>query len=154
MTTLVLDAKNPLLRDMYAAAMSAMRCPEAFKKMQAEAIAIFAAMQGRDAMRIGKMVSLGRMVDAFGENALPAIALAERLDMLRLQPCMKRFLVCRPFWYGHAVEAAASTARYPQAGLFWVHACQSNAEDVDMALRVAFDNVQDRLTPVAARGRL
>jgi hypothetical protein len=107
-------------------------------------------MQGREATRIGKMVSLGRLVDLYGEKALPAIALAERLDMLRLQPCLKKFLVSKPFWISN-MRPPPTAPGMDMRNVIGMMKTQYDPADVDMALYVTFENMKPRRPAAVAQ---
>lgn len=100
-----LDDRNPILLGAYLAMHDAMGDPARAAALKAEAIALFARMQGQAATHIGKKVKVSMLVGLYGDTALPAVAMLERLGCLNLLPCKQRFRVLLPWWFASRDQA-------------------------------------------------
>ncbi|WID97003.1 hypothetical protein QO058_01580 [Bosea vestrisii] len=130
----VLGAANPQIRDMYLAYSAAHACPAKWAAQEKAAIGIGVALAARRCGAPYAEFSLAKLMRIFPRNSLAEIAMAERMEFLRLLPCLKRFLINKPFWAGHAFDAALDGVRCPQPGDFWAHYWGADPADVRQAI--------------------
>ena len=130
----VLGAAHPQLRDMYLAFFMARDCPDKWAAQEKAARRIGAELATRRCSEPYAEFSLGTLMRMFPKNSLAEIAMAERMDFLRLLPSLKKFQINKPFWAGHTFDAARNTVAHPEANDFWAHCWGADPADVRQAI--------------------
>lgn len=130
----VLGAAHPQLRDMYLACFLARARPAQWAAQEEAAMGIGAALAARRCSEPYAEFSLGRLMRMFPRNSLAEIAMAERMDFLRLLPGLKKFQINKPFWAGHTFDAARDAVAHPDFSDFWAHSWGADPADVKQAI--------------------
>lgn len=129
----VLGANHAQLSKMYLDCFVARANLGLWAAQEKAAMRIGVALAARRCLTPHAEFTLAKLIRMFPTNSLAEIAMAERMDFLRLLPCLKKFRINKPFWAGHAYDAARDTLAHPEAADFWARHWGADPADIRLA---------------------
>nr|WP_047581479.1 hypothetical protein [Methylobacterium sp. ZNC0032] len=133
-----LGANHVQLSKMYLDCSAARANPGLWAAQERAATRIGVALAARRCLTPHAEFTLAQLMRMFPTNSLAEIAMAERMDFLRLRPGLKKFRINKPFWAGHAYDAARDILARPEAADFWARHWGADLADIRLVTALMF----------------